>query len=762
MTFISTELFDLSALQILIDHWDDIELPDGGKDEIKVNGVKYDPHQLLVQYHQQANKVDEIANITVNYQYSRFHQNDKVGRLYVERGCGLQSFKKWIRNTLNHKIYADYDMVNAHPTILSQYCYKNNIACPMLDKYVAEREEILSQLMKKGKITRDQAKQCVLATLNGGKRYINSKWFDGLKDEIKTIHKSITDMPEHQELLNKLKDENKKGKKEKKILGQVVNHVLCRIENNLLMKVVEFLQLNGINSKNIILEFDGFELPKDQFKPTPFFFTQLNTYLKDQVGYDVPIIEKKKEYILDLTKYKGGEAPPLRTPPKKEVKEIGHIDFSLVKSFMNTDEDGNKTIDVKRVVDYLNKFLRYVNLSSPPQLIEITDRDNRGFVIRKVSQCEHAIYAPITKFYSSWLFSPYRAEIKKLTYVPFLFEKPKEKAEEWNLFGGFKHQYDPNFVVDENKITYMLSIIKNIWCCRNPILYEYVINWFSHKLQKPDKKMGIALIVKSLLQGAGKNTFFDFFINYVMGSQFGLQVGNADKLFGNFNSAFEWSLLVLCDEIGNNGAMYKNADILKSIITRTVQNIEGKGIDERPNVPDYNDYIMFSNNDFIVRAEASDRRNVCLEASNEKVGDHDYWDMVYKEMNDDSGLHMFHYLAKRDISQFNPRKIPMTTWKRELKDKSLDPIMKSVIMLIKSRFDSKNKQWRLDETRFQNYEFYQQYEIIEGKKEHINDKVFSKRLQNMLCIEPLPSPFKKGGIQGRGISITINELQDIK
>lgn len=444
------------------------------------------------------------------------------------------------------------------------------------------------------------------------------------------------------------------------------------------------------------------------------------------------------------------------------------MDFSLIKTFMITeksiDKNGEETeikkINIKRTVDYLNKYLRYVNSSSPPQLIEITDQDNKGFLVRKISQCEKCHYKPIDKFYNLWLSSPYRNTVKKFTYVPYLFDKPQDKSGEWNMFGGFKHQYDPNFIVDEAKIAPMLGIIKDIWCCGQPVLCDYVINWFAHKLQKPAKKMGVALIIKSLLQGAGKNTFFDFFINHVMGTLYGLQIGNADKLFGHFNSTFEWSLLVLCDEIGNQGVMYKQADMLKSIITRTVQTIEGKGLDERPNCPDYNDYIMFSNNDYIVRAEASDRRNVCLEASNIRVGDHDYWNAIYQDMNDDVGIHMFHYLAQRDISQYNPRKIPMTDWKRELKEKSLDPIVKSIILLIKSRFNVKTRKWSLNENRFQIKEFFEQFESIDGKKEKLTDRVYSSRIQKILCLNTLPSPFKKNGSQGRGFEITIEQLQD--
>jgi hypothetical protein len=159
------------------------------------------------------------------------------------------------------------------------------------------------------------------------------------------------------------------------------------------------------------------------------------------------------------------------------------------------------------------------------------------------------------------------------------------------------------------------------------------------------------------------------------------------SLFKKFNKEFTNTLLVMGDEVGNRGSMYKNSDKMKTLITRTTQNIEGKGVDVEGNMPDYNDYILFTNNDYIAKAEASDRRLCCMNASNKRVGDLPFWKTVNdKEMNMESGKHMFHYLTQMDLKDYDPRKIPMTVWKRELMDNGIDPKIRCILNVIGNKY----------------------------------------------------------------------------
>lgn len=64
------------------------------------------------------------ATVPVTYQFA---QGTTSGRLFANGGLSLQSMSHRVRHTLAKNTYSDYDMVNAHPTILSQYCSKHGL-----------------------------------------------------------------------------------------------------------------------------------------------------------------------------------------------------------------------------------------------------------------------------------------------------------------------------------------------------------------------------------------------------------------------------------------------------------------------------------------------------------------------------------------------------------------------------------------------------------------------------------------------------------
>ena len=74
-------------------------------------------------------KINGNGYVKVNYKHKKGVLN--VGRYFAEGALSLQSFKKQIRHTLARDYYVDVDMVNAHPTILMQYCKRHSISCPI-------------------------------------------------------------------------------------------------------------------------------------------------------------------------------------------------------------------------------------------------------------------------------------------------------------------------------------------------------------------------------------------------------------------------------------------------------------------------------------------------------------------------------------------------------------------------------------------------------------------------------------------------------
>jgi hypothetical protein len=290
-----------------------------------------------------------------------------------------------------------------------------------------------------------------------------------------------------------------------------------------------------------------------------------------------------------------------------------------------------------------------------------------------------------------WMNDINRREYDKIVWTPWTVEKPKGGTTEFNTFLGFNHLYDPDFIVDENKIKPWIFHIKNVLGDEDEKVSEYLLNWLAHLIQKPNQKIGINIVVKSVRGGAGKDTFLDFFRDYVLGSEFTASFNNINDLFKDFNSQAQKCVLTLLSEVGGGGAAYKNHNKLKDITTRKWQRIEKKGVDAY-DARDYNNYWMYSNDDWIVKMDETDRRNLAISCSTKYVGlgahKSEYFKTLVNATNMDCGEHFFQYLCQRDISGFSPREIPNTEWMNAMREKNYDSKMKALRQIY---FESENE-----------------------------------------------------------------------
>jgi hypothetical protein len=143
----------------------------------------------------------------------------------------------------------------------------------------------------------------------------------------------------------------------------------------------------------------------------------------------------------------------------------------------------------------------------------------------------------------------------------------------------------------------------------------------------------------------------------------------------------ENKLLTMYDKMGNFGGCYKTNDKLKSLITQAKQNIERKGIDT-VTIHDYNNYIMQSNNPWPVRVEASDCRYVVIACSKHRIADYEYFNALATTLTAENANLLLTWLAHRDLTRWNPRQIPDTELRHELKMQALDLPVQFIIYLL--------------------------------------------------------------------------------
>ncbi len=242
--------------------------------------------------------------VNVNYFYAK---DMEKGRLFAEKGLSLQCIHKKIRNTLAEKNYLDIDMINGGPTILNQYCKKNNIQCNMLDRYIKYRENWLKELMDLHNISREEAKKIILKIMYLGNYTIKNLEGDDVtpnekleklvefSNELKEISKKVCIIE------NDLKKIVKKTSDKQNIKSSVLSLVIQNIENKCLNSAVKFFKLK--NFKIGVLTFDGLMIEKKKnLKDNDIneLIDECNKYVMKNTSFNIKFSVKPMNEVIDL------------------------------------------------------------------------------------------------------------------------------------------------------------------------------------------------------------------------------------------------------------------------------------------------------------------------------------------------------------------------------------------------------------------------------------------------------------------------------
>ena len=200
-----------------------------------------------------------------------------------------------------------------------------------------------------------------------------------------------------------------------------------------------------------------------------------------------------------------------------------------------------------------------------------------------------------------------------------------------------------------------LRHVKEIICACDQALYDYVMGWMAHAIQKPTELPGVALVLRGY-QGTGKGTFAQHF-GKIFGDHFQHLV-HMDHLLGKFNAHLASALVVFADEIVWGGNK-REAGQLKGIITETRRMMEAKFKD--PIIVDnYARFIFATNEDWAVPTGEKERRFCVLNIDETKAEDHSYFAAINAEMRNGGVQALMHILVNLDLNQFNVRRYPVT------------------------------------------------------------------------------------------------------
>lgn len=548
-----------------------------------------------------------------------------VGRVSPVKGLGFNNLRREIRHTIARDKYIDIDMVNAHPVILSQLCKANNIECPYLTEYVANREKIFEQIRTENQnITNDMIKEEIIKKMYGNTQdNINNAFIKNFTNEMIIINSKITN--QNKELCKRI-EKNKKYN----IEGSCVSFVMQHYENKILENMYDYMVSKGaIKGGNCALCSDGIMILKVAFYDT--LLEEVEKYVATKTQFNIKLKVKQMNEGYDMK---------LENDYEDVKEEFEMNNFKLLEPMAYCIINDNNEVSIRKKGEFIDVY----------QNKRIMDYD-KG---KKVA------------FTDRWMEDEQIRVYDKLEFKPCLETPPNV----YNTFDGFKVTKTEceklNIDIKNIKETKIYKHIEKL-CGNDEKVIDYFLMVLSRKVKNPTKLTNTAIIMKSE-EGAGKDTFFNWFGNDILGEKYYFNDSDLNLIFGTFNASLNNKILIVMNEASRK----ETANILERIkdrITKVTNNIEFKGFDpiQQTNCATL---ILLTNNDNPINITPTNRRFTVWECDNSICNNKEYFDALREELNNKSYAKLFYdyfmSLESDDYDFTNNR--PMTQIYSDLKE----------------------------------------------------------------------------------------------
>lgn len=616
------------------------------------------------------------------------YTKEMYGRYFVHSNF-MSSVAMWnkIRSTLFGETEYDIDIVNCHPEILLGLFKKYDVDCEFLAKYCESRNEIVTSFFiseeainnynvcnKDNKCKKDLIKSLFTILIYGGNvvtwateynlkdsDYKLNKFVKSFITELhENIHtfvkfsefKSIYNFSKDKQLVSAKTKYAKKFKEEKFIINhfKVLSLILQEYESNIIDSAMKYISDRGyiVTSYN----YDGFQILKEPKVPTEFKK------------------ENSEELISDLNEYIKQKFPRININfiIKPFKPGLPSSEFIRLESETFSREIMNST-DVYTVQkEYFEKF--HFKIRNPFCFI---CEDDTGVVFIKPHQLSGVYediytegpYKSVFKtFIPFWLKDTTMRCYKTVNYYPRASDCPEEVYNLWKPFPILK---TANVSADTSFIHNFIRTVIN----DDPVT-EYLLNWFAHLVQFPNKKTEVCLIFFGK-QGCGKSSIAEHLLETIIGFDKFMVTSKVDKAFGRFVNTQGKLLSVLNETSGKE--TFNLSEILKDAITCQKTEQEKKGIDAI-SIIDYTNYIFTTNNINSVKIPKDDRRYMPISFNNSYLNNIEFFNKLYAQLENKNIMRSFYdELMARDISKFNASSCRVETeLMRDMKFMSADPI----------------------------------------------------------------------------------------
>ena len=617
------EYIHLENANKIVKNWESIikELPEQRKRMIEDQQKNFDP---LVSIKKICKNKSTINN--VNYLPSKNLRT--MGRLFAQ-SASLQNLPREFRGAIGCN-YHDIDMENAHPSILLQYCKKNDIKCDNLEYYVDNRDKVVEKIMNDYQMNKGDVKQLFLSVMNGGKRDgITDPFFTKFKTECERIHTFITS-------LNPKLHKDVCKRKEFNINGSLTNIILCTLENEILLYAVQYLMSKGY--KVDVLVFDGCMIRKEEDKEiTDKLLNGLNVYVLEKTGYDIKFIEKELDTSIDLSMYDS---------PKNDIE-------ASITYYKDKEEFEKTHLKIIHPPIYISMIKDKFELQSRDGLVQ-SYQDMKTIVKNEVNGKE---IISKTSFIKTWINDE---NIRKYDSMVFTPPPLKHDLRDYNTWQGFDNENKPlpsNFNIETNEyIIRFREYISNLVNGRENYV-NYIIAWIANIIQYPAYRSQVCIILYSLVEGVGKTKLIELIEN-IIGEKYSFSITDvSNQLFGKHSMAEFEKLFISLSEIKGKDT-YSNSETFKSRITDPKRDFEPKGLKSFNSI-NYSNYICSTNNINSVNAGENDRRFCVITCNNKKANDKIYFMKFDNDIvkNPEAVRCIYEYLKKFSIETYVPNRL---------------------------------------------------------------------------------------------------------
>ena len=599
-----------------------------------------------------AMRLSRTGNIPVYYQQNVYDEKCSVSSYLGSRHIGrmfgkdvkgnpincAQSMKRIIRNTLFHDQYVEIDMVNCHPTIMVNMF--EHVAAPYLLSYVENREAVFT---KYPEIPPLVFKKVVGALLCNCSDYFGlhgdmashhlqtvrqCRFFSALRCDIANIHDELKRMyPDYTKMIHADKDC-------KNPLGRTMAIFLQDIENDILMTMVDYIQHHCENTcDNLVLIYDALLVPKDVIDDPPSFLERLEKVIHEKFGFVIKLA------IKDMT-------DPIIT-----IDGEGSEDD-------DDDDEKVRAMDLS-YLEWKAVFERnHYNLENPFSYVWVDHGDRQYFPQTKFVNevcAEHP-----KEYLKEWIADPNKRKIRKEVFAPPPSILSCQGA--FNMYDGL--QAESIDLVPDNSVMELTERVRyHLWALGGGTKdsYVYLVNYLSLLVQKPGILMKVALAFRSV-QGTGKDSFFSFIGESIIGHRYFTQAAQMSELFGDVHhTAIVDKLLVVVSEASRND--------VKSVMNRLKSFITAPTVSYRPlYMPlmtrgNFASVVIFGQDQQFLQIEGDDRRFAVFSPLAHIANKTEYFKPLIRDYDNPKVARAFYqYLLSHDISGFHASADrPMTT-----------------------------------------------------------------------------------------------------